>query len=159
VQDRLLVGLELVGRGEDAVGLLAGVARQRRLGLARDRDREAARGLDLAIALRHRHDDDALVVAHLVAVGEVLGQEREPVVPVVADRLRGDHPLGKRLRGVEGLLRLGPCATRRGGDFDRWDLEVRAGNEEAQLFYTRMGYRPLLQLPGDVRVDLIGPQT
>jgi len=28
------------------------------------------------------------------------------------------------------------------------DLEVRAGNEEAQLFYTRMGYRTLLQLPG-----------
>lgn len=28
------------------------------------------------------------------------------------------------------------------------DLEVRAGNEEAQLFYSRMGYRTLLQLPG-----------
>ena len=28
------------------------------------------------------------------------------------------------------------------------DLEVRAGNEEAQMFYTRMGYRPLMQLPG-----------
>lgn len=28
------------------------------------------------------------------------------------------------------------------------DLEVRAGNEEAQLFYNRMGYRTLLQLPG-----------
>ena len=28
------------------------------------------------------------------------------------------------------------------------DLEVRAGNEEAQLFYSRMGYRMLLQLPG-----------
>jgi ribosomal-protein-alanine N-acetyltransferase len=28
------------------------------------------------------------------------------------------------------------------------DLEVRAGNEEAQLFYTRMGYRTLVQLPG-----------
>jgi ribosomal protein S18 acetylase RimI-like enzyme len=28
------------------------------------------------------------------------------------------------------------------------DLEVRAGNEEAQIFYTRMGYRTLLQLPG-----------
>jgi [ribosomal protein S18]-alanine N-acetyltransferase len=27
-------------------------------------------------------------------------------------------------------------------------LEVRAGNEEAQLFYSRMGYRTLLQLPG-----------
>ena len=27
-------------------------------------------------------------------------------------------------------------------------LEVRAGNEGAQLFYKRMGYRPLLQLPG-----------
>lgn len=28
------------------------------------------------------------------------------------------------------------------------DLEVRAGNEEAQIFYNRMGYRTLLQLPG-----------
>ena len=28
------------------------------------------------------------------------------------------------------------------------DLEVRAGNVEAQLFYTRMGYHTLLQLPG-----------
>lgn len=28
------------------------------------------------------------------------------------------------------------------------DLEVRASNEEAQLFYIRMGYRTLLQLPG-----------
>jgi [ribosomal protein S18]-alanine N-acetyltransferase len=28
------------------------------------------------------------------------------------------------------------------------DLEVRAGNEEAQIFYSRMGYRILLQLPG-----------
>jgi [ribosomal protein S18]-alanine N-acetyltransferase len=28
------------------------------------------------------------------------------------------------------------------------DLEVRAGNEEAQLFYSRMGYRRLLELPG-----------
>ena len=28
------------------------------------------------------------------------------------------------------------------------DLEVRAGNEEAQIFYSRMGYRTLLQLPG-----------
>jgi ribosomal-protein-alanine N-acetyltransferase len=28
------------------------------------------------------------------------------------------------------------------------DLEVRASNEEAQLFYSRMGYRTLLQLPG-----------
>lgn len=28
------------------------------------------------------------------------------------------------------------------------DLEVRAGNEEAQLFYARMGYRTLVQLPG-----------
>jgi [ribosomal protein S18]-alanine N-acetyltransferase len=27
-------------------------------------------------------------------------------------------------------------------------LEVRAGNEEAQLFYKRMGYRTLLHLPG-----------
>src|SRR5215813_9781529 len=27
-------------------------------------------------------------------------------------------------------------------------LEVRAGNEGAQLFYRSMGYRPLLQLPG-----------
>jgi [ribosomal protein S18]-alanine N-acetyltransferase len=27
-------------------------------------------------------------------------------------------------------------------------LEVRAGNEEAQLFYKRMGYRTLIQLPG-----------
>lgn len=27
-------------------------------------------------------------------------------------------------------------------------LEVRAGNEGAQLFYRRMGYRPLVQLPG-----------
>jgi ribosomal protein S18 acetylase RimI-like enzyme len=26
-------------------------------------------------------------------------------------------------------------------------LEVRAGNEGAQSFYTRMGYRPLMQLP------------
>jgi hypothetical protein len=25
---------------------------------------------------------------------------------------------------------------------------VRAGNEEAQLFYKRMGYRTLIQLPG-----------
>jgi [ribosomal protein S18]-alanine N-acetyltransferase len=28
------------------------------------------------------------------------------------------------------------------------NLEVRAGNVEAQLFYTRTGYRTLLQLPG-----------
>ena len=28
------------------------------------------------------------------------------------------------------------------------DLEVRAGNEEAQLFYARMGYHTLVQLPG-----------
>jgi ribosomal-protein-alanine N-acetyltransferase len=28
------------------------------------------------------------------------------------------------------------------------DLEVRAGNEEAQIFYNRMGYRTLLQRPG-----------
>jgi [ribosomal protein S18]-alanine N-acetyltransferase len=28
------------------------------------------------------------------------------------------------------------------------DLEVRAGNEEAQIFYSRMGYRTRLQLPG-----------
>ena len=28
------------------------------------------------------------------------------------------------------------------------DLEVRAGNEEAQIFYNRMGYRTLLRLPG-----------
>jgi hypothetical protein len=27
-------------------------------------------------------------------------------------------------------------------------LEVRAGNEEAQLFYKRMGYRTLAHLPG-----------
>ena len=27
-------------------------------------------------------------------------------------------------------------------------LEVRAGNEGAQLFYKRMGYRPLVHLPG-----------
>lgn len=27
-------------------------------------------------------------------------------------------------------------------------LEVRAGNEGAQLFYKRMGYRPLAQVPG-----------
>jgi len=27
-------------------------------------------------------------------------------------------------------------------------LEVRAGNEGARLFYRRMGYRPLVQLPG-----------
>jgi ribosomal-protein-alanine N-acetyltransferase len=27
-------------------------------------------------------------------------------------------------------------------------LEVRAGNEGAQLFYKRMGYRPLVELPG-----------
>jgi [ribosomal protein S18]-alanine N-acetyltransferase len=27
-------------------------------------------------------------------------------------------------------------------------LEVRAGNEGAQLFYKRMGYRTLVQLPG-----------
>ena len=27
-------------------------------------------------------------------------------------------------------------------------LEVRAGNEGAQLFYKRMGYRPLAHLPG-----------
>ncbi len=27
-------------------------------------------------------------------------------------------------------------------------LEVRAGNEGAQSFYTRMGYQPLMQLPG-----------
>ena len=27
-------------------------------------------------------------------------------------------------------------------------LEVRAGNEAAQLFYKSMGYRPLMQLPG-----------
>jgi [ribosomal protein S18]-alanine N-acetyltransferase len=27
-------------------------------------------------------------------------------------------------------------------------LEVRAGNEGAQLFYKRMGYRPLIDLPG-----------
>jgi GT2 family glycosyltransferase len=32
-----------------------------------------------------------------------------------------------RLRGLEAVLRQGPCAARRGGDFDRWDLEVRAG--------------------------------
>ena len=28
------------------------------------------------------------------------------------------------------------------------DLEVRAGNEEAQIFYNRRGYRTLLRLPG-----------
>jgi [ribosomal protein S18]-alanine N-acetyltransferase len=28
------------------------------------------------------------------------------------------------------------------------DLEVRAGNEGAQLFYKRLGYRPLAHLPG-----------
>lgn len=28
------------------------------------------------------------------------------------------------------------------------DLEVRAENQEAQLFYNRMGYRTLVQLPG-----------
>jgi ribosomal protein S18 acetylase RimI-like enzyme len=28
------------------------------------------------------------------------------------------------------------------------DLEVRAANQEAQLFYDRMGYRTLVQLPG-----------
>jgi ribosomal-protein-alanine N-acetyltransferase len=28
------------------------------------------------------------------------------------------------------------------------DLEVRAGNEEAQLFYQRIGYHPFAELPG-----------
>ena len=30
----------------------------------------------------------------------------------------------------------------------RVTLEVRAGNEGAQLFYKRMGYRPLVHVPG-----------
>lgn len=49
--------------------------------------------------------------------------------------------VGRRL-----LTWLEKCAVE-GGMFNV-ALEVRVGNEEAQLFYKRMGYRPLAHLPG-----------
>src|SRR5437867_636986 len=35
--------------------------------------------------------------------------------------------LDQRLRAVEATLKAGGAATRRGGDYERWDLEVRGG--------------------------------
>ena len=93
----------------------AAVAGQRRLGLAGERAGRASRRRD------HR---DPLGGADVVALGEVLGQVGEPVVPVVADRLVGGDVVGRRRRLVEGLaqaqqrrlrLRLARpgCAARR----------------------------------------------
>src|SRR5947207_1973460 len=58
------------------------------------------------LARSEREVDRALaeVVADLVVVGEGVRELAEVVVPVVADGLRGDDPLGERLRRVERVL-------------------------------------------------------
>ncbi len=58
----------------------------------------------------------------------------------VASRYRR-HGVGRQL-----LEWLEKCAVVAG--IIRVVLEVRAGNEGAQFFYKRMGYRPLVRLPG-----------
>ena len=47
---------------------------------------------------------------------------RAHAVAVWTERWRAPET---RLQGIEGSLRLGASIVRRGGDFDRWDLEVR----------------------------------
>ena len=48
--------------------------------------------------------------------------------------------------GRQLLQWLEKCAVAAG--IFKVTLEVRAGNEEAQLFYKRMGYRPIAHIPG-----------
>src|SRR5688500_2272881 len=90
-QDRQVVGLELAAlldgrRVRAPVGLEARVAAERRLDLTRKADEVERRrqpGRELGRAAGERGASDALHEAELVLLGDVLGEEGEPVVPVV----------------------------------------------------------------------------
>ena len=111
-----------------AVRLHAGVAGDREAGLDLAGDREAGRRRapsTVSAAGRRRDQRDALGVADAVALGQVLGQQREPVVPVVADGLRRGDVAAPAAWRRRRCARAGPARTSSTADRRGSRVEVK----------------------------------